>query len=230
MKNPSAQSELLYKTYKNKLNHSLRLSKRLYYEKKLENCKSNNRKIWKVLNEIINKKNNKSVQSSIFKVDGLEISDPTDIANRFCNYFTNIGPNLAKKVSSCSTSFKAFLTGSFSDSIFLNPVDESEIIRIAKTFGNGKATGCDGIPMSIIKQCIDIVSTPLAHIINLSISNGIVPDEMKIARVIPLYKSGDRELIVNYRPVSILPSFSKFFERVIYNRLLNYIDKHEILL
>ena len=52
---------------------------------------------------------------------------------------------------------------------------------------------------------------------------------MKIARVIPLYMSGDRELIVNYRPVSILPSFSKFFERVIYNRLLNYIDKHEIL-
>ena len=180
------------------------------------------------MNEIINKKNNKSVQSSIFKVDGLEISDPTDIANRFCNYFTNIGSNLAKKVSSCSTSFKAFLTGTFSDSIFLNPVDESEIIRIAKTFGNGKATGYDGIPMSIIKQCIDIVSTPLAHIINLSI-NGIVPDEMKIARVIPLYNSGDRELIVNYRPVSILPSFSKFFERVIYNRLLNYIDKHEIL-
>ena len=84
--------------------------------------------------------------------------------------------------------------------------------------------------MSIIKQCIDIVSSPLAHIINLSISNGIVPDEMKIARVIPLYKSGDRELIVNYRPVSILPSFSKFFERVIYNRLINYIDKHEIIL
>ena len=84
--------------------------------------------------------------------------------------------------------------------------------------------------MSIIKQCIDIVSSPLAHIINLSISNGIVPDEMKIARVIPLYKSGDRELIVNYRPVSILQSFSKFFERVIYNRLINYIDKHEIIL
>ena len=60
---------------------------------------------------------------------------------------------------------------------------------------------------------------PLAHIINLSISNDIVPDEMKTACVIPLYKSGDRELIVNYRPVSILPSFSKFFERVIYNRL-----------
>ena len=78
--------------------------------------------------------------------------------------------------------------------------------------------------MSIIKQCIDIVSTPLAHIINLSISNGIVPDEMKIARVIPLYKSGDRELIVNYRPVSILPSFSKFLERVIYNRLLKGIQ------
>ncbi len=83
--------------------------------------------------------------------------------------------------------------------------------------------------MSIIKQSINIISTPLAHVFNLSINHGIVPDEMKVARIIPLFKFGDSATFTNYRPVSILPSFSKFLERIVYNRLLNYIDKNKIL-
>ena len=98
------QSETFYKTYKNKSNHSLRISKRLYYEKKLENCKSNNRATWKLLNEIICKKKAKVIQTSAFKADNLEISDPEEIANRFCNYFTNIGPNLARKIQPSTVS------------------------------------------------------------------------------------------------------------------------------
>ena len=65
--------------------------------------------------------------------------------------------------------------------------------------------------------------------INLSIQHGIVPDEMKIARVIPIFKSDDQSLFTNYRPISVLPSFSKFFERVIYNRLMQYLMNFNIL-
>jgi hypothetical protein len=83
--------------------------------------------------------------------------------------------------------------------------------------------------MLIIKQTINIIAKPLTHIINLSITHGIVPNEMKIARFIPLFKSSDRTLFTNYRPISILPSFSKFLERVIYNRMLNYLNKNSIL-
>ena len=79
--------------------------------------------------------------------------------------------------------------------------------------------------MLIIKQTINLISEPLTHIINLSITHGIVPNEMKIARVIPLFKAGDKTLFTNYRPISILPSFSKFLERVIYSRMLNYLNK-----
>ena len=159
----------------------------------------------------------------------MEISDPEEIANRFCNYFTNIGPNLARKIQPSTVSHMDFLNDSFINSIFLSPIDEGEIIEIANTFATGKAVGYDCIPMSIIKQSISITSTPLAHVFNLSINHGIVPDEMKVARVIPLFKSGDSATFTNYRPVSILPSFSKFLERIVYNRLLNYIDKNKIL-
>ena len=81
---------------------------------------------------------------------------------------------------------------------------------------SGKSAGLDRIAISIIKQSIQIIAEPLAHIINLSITSGIVPDQMKIARVVPLFKAGDRLLFTNYRPVSILPSFSKFLEKVVY--------------
>ena len=85
------------------------------------------------------------------------------------------------------------------------------------------------MPMSVIQQTIDSVAGPFTRVINSSIFHGIVPDEVKIARVIPVFKAGDQSLFTNYRPTSMFPSFSKFFERVIYNRLINYSNKLEVL-
>ena len=74
-----------------------------------------------------------------------------------------------------------------------------------------------------------MICRPLTHFINLSIISGVFPDQLKIARVIPLFKSGDKSSFTNYRPVSVLPAFSKILEKVIYNRLLDYLNKHKIL-
>ena len=74
-----------------------------------------------------------------------------------------------------------------------------------------------------------MICRPLTHFINLSIISGVVPGQLKIARVIPLFKSGDKSIFTNYRPVSVLPAFSKILEKVIYNRLLDYLNKHKIL-
>ena len=63
----------------------------------------------------------------------------------------------------------------------------------------------------------------------MSLSSGVVPRELKIARVIPIFKTGDRGLFNNYRPVSVLSIFSKLLERVMYNRLLNFLNKYNIL-
>ena len=105
--------------------------------------------------------------------------------------------------------------------IFLEDVNQQEILEICTIFRSGKATGYDNISMSSIKDTIDLISSPLIHSISLSIRSGIVPHQLKIARVIPLYKSGERDIFTNYRPVSVLPAFSKFWERVVYNdRLL----------
>ena len=83
--------------------------------------------------------------------------------------------------------------------------------------------------MSTIKQSIHCIAAPLTHIVNLSITHGVVPKEMKVARVVPIFKSGDQTLFTNYRPISVLPCFSKFLERIIYNRILGYLNDFNIL-
>ena len=195
-----SQKKTLYKEYRNKLIHSLRIAKRLYYEKKLNESKTNMRATWRLLNELICKIKSKQKSNQSFKADDLEITDPEVIANKFCQYFSNIGPNLAKGIRT-SISHKHFLSGTFNQSIFLNLATEEEIIAIANQFQSGKAAGCDNIPMSIVKQSINFISSPLAHIVNLSIMHGIVPDQMKIARVVPIFKAGDKAIFSNYRPV-----------------------------
>ena len=108
--------------------------------------------------------------------------------------------------------------------MFLNLATQEDIVDIACTFPAGKSAGYDNIPMSIIKRSIGSISSPLTHIINPSIIQGIIPDESKIARVVPIFKSGDKALFSNYRPISVLPCFSKFLERIIYNRIINYLN------
>lgn len=222
-------TENRYKIYKNKLTHSIRIAKRIYYDKKLTDNKANMKETWKILNSIINRKSSRPRLNAVFKRDGREISNPIEIANNFCDYFSNVGPSLAKKIQASPVPTESFLSGEFPNSIFLEPVLENEIRLIAKAFPSGKAAGYDNISMSVIKLSIDLISRPLTHILNLSLSRGIVPDKMKIAKVIPLYKAEDKSIFSNYRPVSILPAFSKILEKVFYNRLLKYLNKHDIL-
>ena len=70
------------------------------------------------------------------------------------------------------------------------------------------------MPASILKQCIEIYIDPLTYLVNLSISQGNFPDELKIAKVFLIYKSDDKQIIQNYRPISVLPFFSKIVEKL----------------
>ena len=76
------------------------------------------------------------------------------------------------------------------------------------------------------KKCIDHYTDPLTHIINNSIQEGVFPSALKLARVVPLFKSGDSNQITNFRPISVLTFFSKIFERVMYNNLVHFLDSN----
>ena len=91
------------------------------------------------------------------------------------------------------------------------------------------SAGYDSIPMNILKSSIFHIAEPIAKLINCSIRSGIFPDTLKIAKVCPVFKSGEKDRFENYRPISVLPSFSKVFEKIVHIRLSNYLESCNIL-
>ena len=113
------------------------------------------------------------------------------------------------------------------NSLFLSP-NTSIIVGIFSSLRNSSSSH-DGISVKLTKKVKFQILKPLAHIINLSFSHGQIPDSLKIAKVVPIYKKSNYSLFSNYRPISILPAFSKIIEKLADTRMLNFLSKHNIL-
>ena len=133
----------------------------MYYEKKIDQLKSNVKGTWKVLNEILNRDRGERGLPSIFRTDSQEISDPIEIANQFCKYFTNIGPSLASKIPVSEKSHNSFLSPKLVNSLFLETANELEIVEICNNCRSGTAVGNDNISMNLIKETVNLVISPL---------------------------------------------------------------------
>ena len=89
--------------------------------------------------------------------------------------------------------------------------------------------GYDNINVNVVKKIYEELKTPLMRIFNLSLSRGIFPDKLKIGKVSPIFKNGEKDHLTNYRPISVLPCFSKVLERIMYDRLYSYLTENKIL-
>ena len=101
--------------------------------------------------------------------------------------------------------------------------------KAIKTLKSKKSSGYDEISSDVIKHISPLIFDPLKYIFNLSLEKGIFPDQLKIAKVTPLFKKGDNASMDNYRPISVLPCFSKMLERIIYNRFYTFFIENDIL-
>ena len=113
----------------------------------------------------------------------------------------------------------------------MRPTDALEIIIITNTLNKKRSSGFDNISTIILCSTIDEIATYLAHIINQSFNTEIVPGNLnlKTAKVIPIFKSGDNTVLNNYRPISILPAISKVLEKLVCNRLVGFLEENDIL-
>ena len=227
LKTPSQQNIMNYKKYKNQLDKLTKIAERNHYKELIEENRRNTKKLWNVIKEVINKKG-KTVIPSQFKLGNNIVNDKQKIANTFNSYFSNIGKDLDKIIPSTDSDPLSYISESNPHSIFLKPVDTSEVEKIIKSLKMASA-GFDGIHAKVIKATYEHYLTPLTHVLNLSIQKGFFPDNMKLAKVVPIYKAGDSMSVSNYRPVSVLPLFSKILERLMYNRMISFINTHKIL-
>lgn len=125
--------------------------------------------------------------------------------------------------------YERYMRQNVANSIYLTPTDPAEITTLAKCFKPKTSSGIDNISNKLMLTIINYIAEPFSHLVNLSFATGTVPINMKVAKVIPIYKSGDMSSLNNYRPISLLPAFSKLLEKLMYNRLINFIEANNIL-
>jgi len=228
IKNPSDKNTQVFTQYRNKLKSLLRSAERSYYNDKFMQCKQDLKSTWKLVRTLLNQPDKKQIPN-VFIKDGTNIEGHSNIANEFNTYFTNISSTLLAKIPASNKDFHHYLKSAPPDSLFFHPCTPAEIINTCNELQQKQSVGYDNISSSVIKNSISNLAYILAELVNCSMSNGIVPDELKIAKVVPIYKTGDTNVFSNYRPISVLPFFSKIFEKIAANRLTDYLDKYNII-
>jgi len=226
---PSDHNIDKYKTFSYQFNKLKRYIKTDYYKTLIESNKHDIKKTWKILKEVIGKHNNTSSLPQNFIVNNETVSDQNKIADSFNDFFSSIGQITSQNVPLSTKHYSSYLDDPTIHSMFLSPVDSDEIINIVKKFKPKTSSGHDNISTKLMKHSLTKILTPLIHIINKSFETGIVPIQLKKAKVIPIYKQSDPKLLSNYRPISLLPAFSKIFEKAIFNRMINYLNSNNLL-
>ncbi len=186
--------------------------------------------LWSGINTFISNKNSiVNVISELKDVNGNITTDSTVIANTFNKFFVNVGNNVTKTIPRTMKSPMDYLGSSNGNSFFITPAVPMEISDIISMLKTGKSIGPNSIPTKLLKILSPHISSPLSQLINESFQSGIFPTKLQLAKVIPLFKKGCPLNSSNYRPISLLSVFSKIIEKIMYKRLYDFLELHNVL-
>ena len=202
-------------------NFELKKARREFFSNKIEQQKDNLKGMWKVLKKAVGQENK---LNSIDQIQFHEttITDNKEIADVCNQHFVTIGERLASKIPGTS--------GLSNDHIpRVQPITETQVLQVIAKWVNSKATGLDGIPNRALKYCAEVITPSLTFIFNFSVITKIFPDDLKVAKVAPVFKKGERDDLGNYRPISVLPTVARVFEKLIFDQLFQYFSENELL-
>ena len=205
------KSDITYNKYSSLRSRFKKLSSLVYKEfvNNTENSiKSNPKNLWKFVNS---KRKSSRIPGGML-LNNVKLGNAQSIVNGFAEYFSSVYP-------ASSVHQPQRLNLSETDSSSSMQFTEDDIIKAAKSFKADLTSGYDLIPAFIVRDCAYILAKPLCSLFNLSLNDQHFPDMWKVASICPMFKSGNRSNIVNYRPVSLIPNFSKLFEKCIFNKL-----------
>ena len=218
-----------YKIYRNIYNRLIKASKKLYYEDHLSRNKKNPKKIWELLTEVSvgNKVTNKIERIT---VEGNSIEEPKQIAEHFNNFFSKIGREISESVLPTEKTATSYIPENNEIPTFslgnTGPVHVTEFIKL---FEPKKSKDFNGVSMQLLKFIATEISVPLSHIFNLSLDTGIFPNNLKLSRTVPIFKSGSPESCDNYRPISLLSSISKILEKMVATNFVQHLENNKLI-
>ena len=226
-------------SFRNKLQRDIKVAKSNYFSDMIEQDKDNPKKLWQHLKDIGLRNKGKDSGNICLCIDGEICHDSKPVANHFNYFFTNVASALVSKLPTASNVFslesnvfKNFYKQKESQErdFVLKKVSEDFVYKELLKLNPSKSTGLDEIPARFIRDGASVLKIPITFIVNLSLSSGKVPDDMKVARVKPLYKKNSSLEAGNYRPVSILSIVSKILEKCVHSQLHQFFgDDHLIL-
>ncbi len=218
-----------YIAYRNLYNTIIRKAKLNYYNLKLYDYRDNLQKTWQTLFSIIRKGKKKKSGCSTILADNKTLTDPTAQAQHFNKFFTEIASKITSKINPCNKSTTNLIPQNMNSFSLKNiPVTENEIIEATLSLKSKNTTDFNGISSNFFKKIISFIITPIHYIFKLSFENGHVPCQLKTAKVVPIFKSGDSQNSDNYRPISLLNTFSKILEKIVNNRLYNFFETNNL--
>ena len=218
-----------FTNYKKILRRSINEAKHLYYTRTFALYKNDIKQTWSVIKDTLQRKR-QCKPTEKFSLNNRIIIDLDEIANAFNAYFVSIGRSLSDQILSEASS-QDYLLEHNKPNVNFNfiPVNETYIDNIINKLKNKSSCGYDNFSNKHIKYARNVLTKPLTLLINQCLQTGIYPSQLKMSRIKPLFKSGDKSLFSNYRPISLLPSLSKIFERVIFDQLLGYFTNNNLL-
>ena len=221
-----------YKKLRNQVTNKIRKAKHTYFRNKLNLSSGDSKKTWKVINQITGLNNGKNINKVNHFLNPSnpyeKITDDKMICEMFNNYYINAGKNLSNSIIDNNIPATDYLGNAVPDTLIFRSTDEPEVTRLIGCLGDS-AAGIDDIPAKIIKSVSVEIVYPLTVLFNLSMRDGIFPDQFKIAKITPIFKKGNKQEIKNYRPISVLPCLSKILERLIQDRLTEFLTQHQII-
>lgn len=233
--------EKLMNLYKIKVNYpadmfiakSYKLHKK-YYDKLIKNVKKNNiaaeikrsdnkqKTSWRIVNRITG--NVKRGGFVSLKTENTTITEPTEIASAMNDYFRDVC--MTGRADSGGTS-DAILRSQ--NTIFLRPVTPECVYNITMSLRSSNTLDAYDISTNQLKKFIEYICYPLTHVFNNILCHGVFPRKLKMAKIIPVHKKGKRDSPSNYRPIAILPVFSKIIEKIIAQQLVDFLTLNSAL-
>ena len=218
-----------FKVYKNIIRRSIMHAKRDYYRNAFNRYSTNMKKTWQTISETLNRsKGNRDFPQEFKLANGNTISEPKQIANAFNDFFIGIG-DVGVLNANTNNDFNQYMPRKANCALKFEPITADTINRIIGDLKPKTSTGVDNISNKLMKFVKNVISEPLSIIINQMLKLGIFPDSLKISKVVPLYKKDDQTNLSNYRPISLLPSISKIFEKVLLEQLTTYLDNNNLI-
>ena len=213
--------------FRNKVTSLIRKEKFKYRKNLFLKCKGDLIKTWNLINLTLSK-NIKSNKIKEILFNNVIYENDLDIANIFNNYFCSIGSDLDSLIPASSIDPLSYVNFNANSTFNLQPVSPNEVSHHINTLKNSKQN-CNVFSVISLKDNSDYLSFMIADIINLCFRNGKFPNCLKYAVILALFKKGARNSISSYRPISLLPTLSKIFEKCIKSRLLEYLDENHII-